>query len=249
MKRLVGVLTVLDGWVVGSYGFKQWLPVGHIRHQIEELERWQVDEIALLDISHGAASDGGAAILESLRQVRPLTPILVGAGISSLADAARFLTGGADRVVLGSGAYSDPELVGTISSTYGDQAVVVAVPLVKRDRLMWMQPKTGGFKRASLLRKALPTAWRGEMLVMDVRADGGYDSFSMPLIDELSEIVPDMRAMIFGGFRDPEVAEAALEHQSVTAVCFGNSIHQRELFIPRMKAVLRHPTRPFGDLP
>ena len=247
MKRLVGVLTVLDGWVVGSYGFKTWLPVGRVAHQIEELERWQVDEIAILDISPTVFGPGSQAIFDVLQTASPLTPILVGGGIASLDDASRILRQGADRVLLGSGAFNDLNLVDTISSTFGDQAVVLALPILRTAIARWCEPKSGGHRPLDDLRYAISDDWGGELLVMDVLADGGHDSFDPTLLDDVTQVIPDARVMVFGGFRSPQAVDKVLSHQCTTAVCFGNVVHQRETFIRTLKRELAHPTRPFFE--
>lgn len=249
MKRLVGVLTVMNGWVVGSYGFKQWLPVGEIAHQIEELERWQVDEIALLDISSSDAQIGLDGLLDAIKKSSPLTPILVGGSIASMDSASRVLSGGADRVLLGSGAFTNLALVDEVSSTFGDQAVVLAVPVARSEHPQWCEPKSGGFRPLEDLRHAVPGGWGGELLVMDVSADGGRDSFDLTLLDDVSHVIPEGRIMVFGGFRSPQFIDEVLIRTCVSAVCLGNVCHQREIFIRKLKGDLIQPVRQFMTQP
>jgi phosphoribosylformimino-5-aminoimidazole carboxamide ribotide isomerase len=54
-------------------------------------------------------------------------PVQLGGGIRSLETAADLISLGADRVVLGTAAIEDPDMVGDIASRYGSGKVVVAV--------------------------------------------------------------------------------------------------------------------------
>jgi cyclase len=47
LKRLVGVITVKDGWAVQSIGYRRHLPMGRPEVVAENLDRWGVDEILL----------------------------------------------------------------------------------------------------------------------------------------------------------------------------------------------------------
>ena len=49
-KRLIGAVIVRDGLAVQSIGYKKWLPIGKPEIVIENLCRWNVDEIAVLCI-------------------------------------------------------------------------------------------------------------------------------------------------------------------------------------------------------
>ena len=49
LKRLVGVITIHNDWAVQSIGYQQYLPLG--RPEItENYDRWQLDEIMIIDI-------------------------------------------------------------------------------------------------------------------------------------------------------------------------------------------------------
>ena len=44
-KRVIGSLIIKDDWVVQSFGYKNYLPVGRAEVMAENLDRWGVDEI------------------------------------------------------------------------------------------------------------------------------------------------------------------------------------------------------------
>ena len=60
-------------------------------------------------------------------------PLTVGGGIRSEDDAAAAVDAGADKVSLNTAALRNPELITTLASRYGSQAVIVAIDAKRRD--------------------------------------------------------------------------------------------------------------------
>ena len=50
LKRLVGVITIHNDWAVQSIGYQQYLPLGRPEIIAENYDRWQLDEIMIIDI-------------------------------------------------------------------------------------------------------------------------------------------------------------------------------------------------------
>ena len=50
-KRLIACLLMKDDLIVQSIGFNKYLPIGNPKFPLEFLNKWDVDEIVLLDIS------------------------------------------------------------------------------------------------------------------------------------------------------------------------------------------------------
>ena len=46
-KRIIGSITVLNGWAVQSIGYSQYLPLGRPSVIAENLDRWGADEILI----------------------------------------------------------------------------------------------------------------------------------------------------------------------------------------------------------
>ena len=66
-----------------------------------------------------ANADAVAAIVEAVD-----VPVQLGGGIRTAADARRLLDGGVDRVILGTAAVNDPDIVAAISETHPDSVLV-----------------------------------------------------------------------------------------------------------------------------
>ena len=57
-KRLIAVVTVLDGLAVQSFGYQRYLPLGKPECLVENLDRWGVDEIFVQVIDRSARNLG-----------------------------------------------------------------------------------------------------------------------------------------------------------------------------------------------
>ena len=46
-KRLIGIVTVRQGWAVQSFCYNRYLPLGRPEFIVENLDRWGADEILI----------------------------------------------------------------------------------------------------------------------------------------------------------------------------------------------------------
>jgi len=247
-KRLVATVLVADGWIVNAYGFGRFLPVGRPRFIVEELERWEVDEICVLDVSEASTSETHAAHwTDTLKEFAGQTPVSFGGGIHSTYEARAVVAGGAERVVLGGAAFQDPDLAGRVADDLGEQAVVVSAPFrIESGNAYWYMPRGGKRRDLRYLRDSLGEHFRGEVLLQSMATDGHDASVQPTLFSDALEVLAPLRCMVMGGIKSVDTAAHLLAHEGVTAVCVGNLMHARELLSPRWKATLGSSLRPYG---
>src|SRR5579863_1410402 len=144
-KRLVGVITVKDGWAVQSFGYRRYLPLGHPQNLAENLDRWGADEILVLCIDRSRRGLGpDLALLRQLGSLGLSTPLSFGGGIRTAADAVAVIQSGAERVCLDALLRANPAVVGEISTLVGAQAVIGVLPLAFTDgTLQWFDYLSG----------------------------------------------------------------------------------------------------------
>ena len=84
-KRLIGVITFLDGWAVQSFGYKKYLPLGKPEVIARNLDNWGADEILIQSIDRSINNYGpDFELLNSLRDLALSTPLSYGGGIYTL---------------------------------------------------------------------------------------------------------------------------------------------------------------------
>ena len=100
-KRILGVITVKNNIAVQSFGYNQYLPLGKPEILAKNLNRWGADEILINVIDQTFKKNGpDFELLKSIQSLNLSTPIVYGGGISSLDEAKKVITLGADRILV-----------------------------------------------------------------------------------------------------------------------------------------------------
>src|ERR1700748_3769486 len=126
-KRIIACLDVRDGRVVKGIQFIDIVDAGDPAELAHRHAAAGADEIVLLDIT--ATHEGRGTLLDTVKRAaeKLFVPFTVGGGIRSAEDAAAVFNAGADKVSLNLSALCVPEVVGEIGSSFGAQAVIVAI--------------------------------------------------------------------------------------------------------------------------
>ena len=126
-KRIIPCLDVRDGRTVKGVHFQGLRDVGDAVELGARYAAEGADELVYLDIS--ATLEGRrtfTALVQSIARHIDI-PFTVGGGISTVADAERLLSAGADKVSINSAALARPDLIDELASRFGSQFVVVAI--------------------------------------------------------------------------------------------------------------------------
>src|SRR5580658_85400 len=126
-KRIIACLDVRGGRVVKGVQFVDIIDAGDQAELAHRHAAAGADEIVLLDIT--ATHEGRGTLLDTVRRAaaKLFVPFTVGGGIRSAEEAAAVFDAGADKVSINSAAIARPELIGEIGSSFGAQAVIVAI--------------------------------------------------------------------------------------------------------------------------
>ena len=124
--RVIPVLLFDDGAIWRSQEFARHYRLGDPIMQLERYKVWDVDEIVYLDMHR---SPDGKRLLDFLPEIARncFAPLATGGGIRTLEDIHNHLTLGADRVVINTAAFDDPDFIAEASHRYGAQAIVVSI--------------------------------------------------------------------------------------------------------------------------
>lgn len=246
-KRLLGVITVKNGWAVQSFGFKRHLPIGRPEVVAENLDRWGADEILVLAIDRSRSQLGpDLNLLEKLGRISLSTPLMYGGGIRNVHDASTAIQCGAERVCVDALLHDNVKAVCDISMHIGSQALVAALPL---------QFETGGLRWFNYLSESsLPLEdslyhlfdqrMVSEALIIDWRNEGHPNAFNSTLLNSFP--IPDVPLIAFGGLSEATQLETVLSHPRVAAAGVGNFLNYTEHAIQKLKRELagKAPLRP-----
>jgi cyclase len=236
-KRLVGVVTVRDGWAVQSISYARHLPLGRPEVLVENLDRWGADEILLQCIDRREAGPD-LALLERVSRTGISTPLIYAGGIRSADDAVSAVKAGADRVCVDALMHDDPRAAAALSEPLGAQAVIAALPVSHAGgRLQWLDHRSRSSKAlAGPPLEVLKGGAISEALLIDWRHEGVAGAFDMQLLDLVA--LGDVPLIAFGGLSEPALLERALKHPNVSAVAVGNFLNYQEHAIGRLKRQL-----------
>ena len=98
-KRIVAMVTISDGWVVQSFGYKKLMPIGKPSVVAKNLDRWGADEIVLQFIDRSTTNQGPDLYqLDLIAELGLSTPLIYVGGISNSNQALEVISRGADRI-------------------------------------------------------------------------------------------------------------------------------------------------------
>ena len=238
-KRLVGVVTVKDGWAVQSIGYRRYLPLGKPECLVENLDRWGADEILVLVIDrarHGRGPD--FELLNKLARIGISTPLIYGGGITSVEDGIRTIQAGADRLVLDALLHDDPAVVRELCSRLGAQAVIAALPMAHSDgKVNWLDYRNQQSKVISPdVTELLEGGIVSEALLIDWMNEGTRGGFQSALVQHFP--LSHVPLIVFGGISEPEQFSQLLQNERVAAVAVGNFLNYREHAIQNLRTAL-----------
>ena len=242
-KRLVGVITVKNGGVVKSYGYRFWRPAGGLVTALKNLDRWQVDEIVVLDISGRVAPD--PAIVQEIKNSRISTPLTYGGGIHSLEHVDALLQAGCERFVLETMAFTHPKRVAKLADRVGAQALIASMPCVQAKDESWVVKSAFAWGKSAKcdelvseyalkICKDLPVA---EVLAIDRNHEGYNGQFSLLSAEGKHPFQNLQKGIIWFGGIDIKKAVNLMNHPSTVAVGVGHINFEREV---AMRLFRRH---------
>lgn len=188
--------------MVKTVRFEEGAYLGDPINVINLFNRFEVDEIALLDVRATLAGRPPDFDLVERLAAECWVPLSYGGGIRTIDDVRRVLTSGVEKVVLGTVAADDPLLVTEAARIFGAQAVIVAVDarrsssgsyetfVASGTRPLGVDPRT--YARTAASRGA------GEILVTSIDRDGTMEGYDVDLIRLVAEAV-DVPVIACGG--------------------------------------------------
>lgn len=137
--RLVVNLLLKGGLLVRSELFSIHQAIGNPIDTVHRLSNWSVDELVILDIGTDSVQDMRrddlrvaykdqtfASLLKQISDVCSV-PLTVGGNIQSIDQIRELLTAGADKVIINTAAFRDPELVSKAVHRFGSQCIVISI--------------------------------------------------------------------------------------------------------------------------
>ena len=197
-KRIIACLDVKDGRVVKGIQFLDLIDAGDPASLAEAHALGGADEIVLLDVT--ATHENRGTLVDTVKRAasRIFIPFTVGGGIRTRDDAAAVFDAGADKISINSAAVAHPRLIDEIGSSFGAQAVIVAIDARRKagscDPVGDAEVFVRGGRQATDLKvldwaREAERRGAGEILLTSMDSDGTQSGFDCELTARTSEAV------------------------------------------------------------
>ena len=234
-KRLIGVVTVKDGWAVQAFGYSRYLPLGKPEVLVQNLDRWGADEILVQCIDRSSAGLGpDIDLLGRINKRGIATPLIYAGGICQREDAVKVIHHGADRIMVDAMLMDIPEALETIARDLGTQAVIAHLPArMSTAGLVVFDYRNRSERPLNQCLKTLPIDWISELMVSDWKNEGSPGCFDERLLEITRQINKPL--ICFGGLSEAAQIQRLLADPQVVAVGVGNFLNYREHAVQSIK--------------
>jgi cyclase len=192
IPRVIPVLLLDDEQFVKTTRFAAPVYVGDPVNVINLFNRFEVDEIVLLDVR--ATVRKTEPSLDLIRELASecWVPLTYGGGITTVDEVGEILSAGVEKVVFGTGLVDRPGVVEAAARKYGSQAVVAAVDVRGQPGSWSVFVESGGrlvgSDPAAFARSAQGLGV-GEILVTAVDREGTMSGFDNELVRTVASAV------------------------------------------------------------
>lgn len=191
--RVIPTLLLKDVGLVKGTQFDSWRRVGSALPAVKVYNMREVDELVLLDIS--ASEDGREPDVSEIAALAAecFVPFTIGGGIANVETVRKLLLAGADKVVVNSAAYANPQLLTESALRFGNQCIVAGIDARRHpdgryecfshcgNRAMGITPQEWA--------RQCEQAGAGEILLTRIEYDGEMGGYDLELLRAVAEQV------------------------------------------------------------
>jgi cyclase len=235
-KRLIGVVTIKNGWAVQSFGYGRYLPLGKPECLVENLDRWGADEILVQVIDRAALGVGpDFKLLEKLARLGLGTPLIYGGGVRTVEEGVQVIQIGADRLTVNAILHDDLSVVAGLCDRLGAQALIASMPMMMGSQglELFNYRSKAATPTIKALAETIEQGVVSEVLLTDWQHEGKPYGFDSALVD----LFPYKKVPLiaFGGISSVDQMQGLLARSNVAAVAVGNFLNYREHAIQQFK--------------
>lgn len=241
--RVIPCLDVDAGRVVKGVNFVDLRDAGDPVEMATVYDAEGADELTFLDITASSGSRETTYDVVGRTADQVFIPLTVGGGVRTADDVDRLLRAGADKVGINTAAIARPEVIGEISTRFGNQVLVLSVDARRAaDQPSGFEVTTHGGRQSAGI-DAVAWARRaaelgaGEILLNSMDADGTRNGFDLEMISAVRGVV-QVPLIASGGAGRLEHFGAAVD-AGADAVLAASVFHFGQMTIGQVKDALR----------
>lgn len=241
--RVIPILLLKNLGLVKSIKFKKYNYIGDPINAVKIFNDLKTDELVFLDIT--ANREGRKISLDFVRNVgaEANMPFAVGGGIKTIDDIKEIINAGAEKVILNTFAFENPDFIRMAADEFGSSTIVVSIDVKKTvfgGKKVFIK---SGKKKTKLspvdFAKQVESKGAGEIIINSIDMDGTMSGYDLELIKEISENVT-IPVVAAGGAGSLDDFSKAVNEANATAVAAGS------MFVyhgPRKAVLINYPTK------
>lgn len=191
-KRIIPVQLLINNRLVKTVNFDSYRDVGNPVTSSKVYCSQDTDELVFLNINREKREVD--ELIPTIKKVAEVCfmPLAVGGGIKCLEDVDKLIRNGADKVVINSICYTNPEIITQIAEKFGVQAVVVSIDVrfnLKTEEYELYSNCGRNFEQISLQEhvEKVTSLGAGEIFINSIDRDGKMNGYDIQLIKDVME--------------------------------------------------------------
>lgn len=250
--RLIPVLYIKNGFIVRSENFTEHKIIGNVVNEVRRYNQWDIDELVYIDISRDKTYDSRRddhkiGRVRSIDDILNLVskecfmPLSFGGGVRDLETIKKYLSNGADKVIVNTMLHKNPNEVKKAISIYGSQAIIASLDYRIIDGGMKLFIENGTVPLPYSLYEVIDIVEDigcGEILFTSMDADGKGEGYDFESINTLVENC-NLPVVACGGALSISDFNKMVKVKGISGVAAGNMFHFTENIYPRSKKKLK----------
>ena len=200
--RVIPTLLLRNLGLVKSVNFKKHRYIGDPINAVKIFNDLKADELVFLDIN--ANKENRKISLEFVKNVgaEANMPFSVGGGIKTISDIKEIINAGAEKVVLNTFAFENPQFVKDAVNEFGSSTIVVSIDVKKKmfsgqQVYIYSGGKSTGVNPITYA-KQIQDLGAGEIILNSIDNDGLMSGYDIELIKKVSKEV-EIPVVALGG--------------------------------------------------
>jgi imidazole glycerol-phosphate synthase subunit HisF len=223
--RIIPVLLINRSGVVKSTRFKDFTYIGDPINAVRIFNELQVDELVLLDID--ATKEKRSISLDLVKEIgeEANMPFSVGGGIQSVATIREIIQAGAEKVVLNTAAFLQPEFLKEAVTHFGSSTISVCIDykkgLLSKERVYVKNGQEKIHFTPIEAAKYAEQQGAGEIVIQSIDRDGTMQGYDLELIKTINESVT-IPVVALGGAGQQQDLETLYKTTPVNGLAAGS---------------------------
>lgn len=218
-SRIIPCLLIQNKGLVKTQQFQDPKYVGDPLNAVRIFNEKEVDELMVLDID--ATTKGSTPDFEVIRNlaVECRMPLCYGGGVSTVEQAQKIVSLGAEKVAVSSAVLADPSLVARMAAVIGSQSVVVVLDVKKKRFGGYAVYTHNGTKSTKVdpvdFARKVEALGAGELVINSIDKDGMMGGYDYKLIDKIRGAVSIPMSVLGGAGSHAHLRECAARYGTI----------------------------------